>query len=115
MQSKKGAGHTAAGCFTQPWTTALVLDALKEAMKNGWIKEKDVTHHAIQGFLSGYGRAFYGVPESRETSRSTIRLEQNAEIIPELVTSHDRMIEVVPFRRGKPILTTYWNDENPSG
>lgn len=110
VQSKKGAGDTAAGCFTQPWTTALVLDALEEAIKQGWIEEEVVKHDPIEGFLSGYGRAFYGLPKSRESDRSAIRLERKEEVIPEMVTSEDGTIEVVPFRRGKSILSTSWKE-----
>ena len=106
VQSKKGAGSTAAGCFTQPWCTALVIGALEEAIDKGWIKEEDVTRESIEGFLSGHGRAFYKLAESN-THR--IRLERRGEKIPEAVKSKEGTIEVVPFGRGKEIFSLSWN------
>ncbi len=108
VQSKKGAGGTAAGCFTQPWCTALVIGALEEAIDHGWIREEDVTRESIEGFLSGHGRAFYRMKQSVDSDGSGIRLERKGETIPEVVRSKDGTIEVVPFGRGKEILSVSW-------
>jgi dihydroorotase len=108
VQSKKGAGSIAAGCFTQPWCTALVIGALEEGINQGWIREEEVTRESIEGFLSGYGRAFYKIHKSMESDGPRIRLERRGETIPEAVISQDGSIEVVPFRRGKEILSLSW-------
>jgi len=108
IQSKKGSGPAAAGCFTQPWCTALVVGALEEGIDQGWIKEEEVTHESIENFLSGYGRAFYKTPRSTESGGPRIRLERKGEVIPEVVKSQDGTIEVVPFGRGKEVWSTSW-------
>lgn len=108
IQSKKGAGGTVAGCFTQPWCTALVIDALEEGIDQGWIREEEVTRESIENFLSGYGRAFYKIHRSTEADGPKIRLERKGEIIPETVSSQDGSIEVVPFRRGKETWSLTW-------
>lgn len=108
VQSKKGAGGTAAGCFTQPWCTSLVIGALEEAIDHGWIREEEVTCESIEGFLSGYGRAFYKIPHSTESDKPVIRLDRRGETIPEVVRSKDGTIEVVPFGRGKEVLSLSW-------
>ncbi|KAH0558565.1 hypothetical protein GP486_004783 [Trichoglossum hirsutum] len=104
--AKKGAGATAAGCFTQPWCSALVIGALEEAIDQGWVREEEVTREYIEGFLSGYGREFYKIPRTAEGPR--IRLERRGEIIPEAVSSQDGSITVVPFGRGKEVLSLSW-------
>lgn len=108
IQSKKGEGRTAAGCFTQPWATALVVGALEEGIEQGWIKEEEVTYKAIENFLSVYGRAFYKTPRSAGSEKVKIRLERKGEIIPEVVKSQDGTIEVVPYGRGKKVWSTTW-------
>lgn len=108
IEAKKGPGDTAAGCFTQGWTTALVVGALEEGVIHGWIKEEDLTVEAIEGFLSGHGRAFYKLPPSSESSSARIKLEKNGETIPEVIRSQDGNIEVVPFRRGNEVLSVSW-------
>ncbi|KAI9838873.1 MAG: hypothetical protein M1819_004080 [Sarea resinae] len=115
LQSKKGGtGGTAAGCFTQPWCTALVLGALEEAISQGWIPEEKVTVEAISGFLSSSGRAFYGLApyrmavESSEGGRRKIRLQRKGERIGDVVRSPDGNIEVVPFGRGKEVFSLEW-------
>ena len=105
VQAKKGAGDIAAGCFTQPWCTALVIGALEEGIDQGWITDEEVTHESIEGFLSGYGLAFYKIHRSTE---SKVRLERRGETVPEAVFSQDRNIEVVSFGRGKEILSLSW-------
>lgn len=108
VQSKRGRDGTVAGCFTQPWATALVIDALGEGIDQGWIREEDVTLESIENFLSGYGRAFYKIPRSTESDGPKIRLERKGEIIPEAVRSQDGSIEVVPFRRGQETWSLTW-------
>ncbi|MCJ1255347.1 hypothetical protein MMC24_003163 [Lignoscripta atroalba] len=108
VQSKKGAGGTAAGCFTQPWCTALVIGALEEGIDQGWIREEEVTRESLEGFLSGYGEAFYKIPQSMKSDGPRIRLERRGETISEAIKTQDGTIEVVPFRRGKEIWSVSW-------
>ncbi|KAL8726672.1 MAG: hypothetical protein Q9181_005953 [Wetmoreana brouardii] len=58
VKSKEQASG-AAGCFTQGWCTALVIGAMENGIRQGWISKNDVTYKALEGFLSGHGRAFY--------------------------------------------------------
>ncbi|RDL40863.1 Dihydroorotase, homodimeric type [Venustampulla echinocandica] len=95
----------AAGCPTQGSRTSLVLGALEEGLDHGWITEKEVTMEAIESFLSKHGGAFYQIPEFL---KSRIQLERRGETVPELVTSKDDSVEVVPFRCGKEIWTLTW-------
>lgn len=106
VQSKKGPGATAAGCFTQPYVSQIVLGALEEAIEQGWIKADEVTQEALEGFLSGFGRKFYKLPASSSTKK--IRLEKKGEKIPDIMKSTDGAVEVVPWGRGREIRTLSW-------
>ena len=112
-----GEGHgCAAGVFSQGWTSSLVLDALENGIRQGWITKEDTTREVIEGFLSRYGRNFYGVPTSPSdsvglgSSRPRIRLERHGQTIPKSITSPDGKIEVVPFRRGQKTWSLSWID-----
>ena len=105
--SKKPPG-CAAGCFTQGWTTSLVIGALEEGLRLGWIEERDISQEAIEGFLSKHGRAFYKLPDSKQSWARKIRLERRGETIPKVISSHDGKIEVIPFRAGTEILSLSW-------
>ena len=85
-----------------------MIGALEEAIDQGWISEEEVTQQAMEGFLSGCGRAFYKIHGSRRSDRSKIRLERTGETIPEAIRSQDGTIEVVPFGRGKEIMSVSW-------
>jgi dihydroorotase len=106
VQSKKGPGATAAGCFTQPYVSQIVLGALEEAIEQGWIQADEVTQEALEGFLSGFGRKFYKLPASNSTKK--IRLEKKGEKIPDIMKSADGAVEVVPWGRGREIRTLSW-------
>ncbi|KAI9749209.1 MAG: hypothetical protein M4579_006957, partial [Chaenotheca gracillima] len=49
----------AAGVFTQPYATQLVLAALEEAVSKGVLTEDQVTQQILEDFLGGFGRKFY--------------------------------------------------------
>ena len=108
VESKKGDGNTAAGCFTQPWCTSLVIGALEEGLRNGWIEDKEVTRQSIEGFLSSYGRTFYQLDQPSESFNSGIRLERRDEVIPNQIVSHNGTIKVIPFGRGKKVMSIVW-------
>ena len=102
----KDADSPAAGCFTQGWTTQLVVGALEEGVRRGWIEEHEVTERALAEFLGGNARAFYGLGKST----STIVLERKDEKVPlHISATHDDMnIEVVPFRAGHEVWSLRW-------
>lgn len=81
----------------------LVLTALEEAVERSDIQASDVTPEVLQGFLSEYGRAFYGVKDAKN---ERITLRKGNEVIAESVT--DAGVEVINFRRGKPTWSLEW-------
>lgn len=103
--SSKRADKYAAGVFTQPHAVALVMDALEQAIEMEVISAEDVTEEKLQGFLSKYGREFYGVPDER---KEKILLRKGDSTIPEVLRSEDGAVEVVPFRRGKITWDIEW-------
>ncbi|KAL8816382.1 MAG: hypothetical protein Q9223_004596 [Gallowayella weberi] len=107
IQSKERAGG-AAGCFTSPWVTQLVIDALKYAVDQGWISNHKITQKALEGFLSTYGRKFYEIFDPNESEKPRLRLERSNETIPNSTVSTDGTIEVVPFRRGENVVSLSW-------
>lgn len=101
----KRADKVAAGVFTQPHSVGIVLDALQQGVELGVLKEDDVTTEKLGGFLSKFGRAFYGVADEKQEK---IIVEQGALEIENLLRSESGQIEVVPFRRGKMTWATHW-------
>ena len=110
VQSKEQT-NTAAGCFTQGWVTVLVVDALRQAVEMGWISKHGITQETLEGFLSTYGREFYKIADLSDSSKRRIRLEKSDEIIPKSIVSSDGKIEVVPYRRGKRVMSVSWIDK----
>ena len=109
IQSKTQNGP-AAGCFTQGWTVSLVLSALEEGVRQGWIGKEDIKREALEGFLSNYGRDFYKISNVKGAAngKRRIRLERRGERVPESIKSADGQLEVVPFRRGQEIMSLSW-------
>lgn len=109
IAAKKGAdgrtGKTAAGIFTQPVVTQLVVLALKESIERGVISEDEVTQEGLGQFLSTFGRLFYKMPLPQNKK---IVLEKLGERIPESFTTEDGSIEVVTFRGGQETLSLRW-------
>lgn len=98
-------GKTAAGIFTQPVVTQLVVLALKESIERGVISEDEVTQEGLGQFLSTFGRLFYKMPLPQNKK---IVLEKLGERIPESFTTEDGSIEVVTFRGGQETLSLRW-------
>jgi dihydroorotase len=67
------------------------------------IKEEDVTTEKLEGFFSGFGRAFYKAPDA---SKEKIKIERREEIVDEILSLGD--LEVVPFRAGKTTWSVTW-------
>ncbi|KAH7322882.1 hypothetical protein B0I35DRAFT_426660 [Stachybotrys elegans] len=107
LQSKTSAeqGKAPAGVFTQPYVTQLVLLALEEGIERGVIAETDVTQEKLEGFLSKFGRRFYGLPE---TSESKIVLERKGEKVSASVKTEDGSIEVGNSRADDVVFSLRW-------
>lgn len=102
ISAKKGPGNTAAGVFTQPFAVGYVLTALDEALARGDVATDAVTDAALAGFLSGYGRQFYGVP----AATGQIRVRRGAATVP--ASFKGAAAEVVPFRAGEGMWGVEW-------
>ena len=98
-----GKDKAAAGVFTQPYATQTVLDALEEGIEQKVISEGDVTNEKLEGFLSGFGRAFYRVADS---TGERIVLKRKADVVLGELTAGS--LEVVPFRRGQKTWKVEW-------
>ena len=101
--SKRGGDKVAAGVFTQPYTTQVVIDAFDQACQNGVLKEEDITPEIVEGFMSKFGRAFYGLEEQKEF----ITLEKKGEKIANILQSDK--LDVVPFRRDQETWSVTWS------
>ena len=101
----KRADKYAAGVFTQPYAVGLVVDALEEGVDVGVLKAEDITKEKLQGFLSDYGRKFYGVGDDRNEK---IVLRKSSVTIEKSHSNDDGSVEVVPFRRGKLTWGVEW-------
>ena len=108
VEAKKGKGKTAAGCFTQPHVTALVVEALEQGVSKGWIEKDSVTVDALNNFCSKRGRQFYGVPIRNDDKLQRIILEKEKGRVERSLKSSDGAIEIVPFRGGEAIRTLRW-------
>ncbi|KAI9794042.1 MAG: hypothetical protein M1816_006667 [Peltula sp. TS41687] len=106
--AKRGADKIAAGVYTQPYTTQLVLDALEQACENGVLKQEDITRNVLEGFMSRFGRAFYGLDEEEKKTKEFIVLSKAEERIPDVLRSNSADVEVVPFRRKQMTWTLSW-------
>ncbi|KAK1831641.1 putative dihydroorotase [Podospora conica] len=102
ITAKKGPGNTAAGVFTQPFAVGYVLTALDEALARGDVAADAVTDEALAGFLSGYGRKFYGVA----AAEGRIRVRRGAATVPGSFKGAGA--EVVPFRAGEGMWGVEW-------
>ena len=90
--------------FTQPYTTQVVIDSLEQACENGVLNEDDITPEIVEGFMSKFGRAFYGLEEEK---KEFITLEKKGEKIADILTSDK--LDVVPFRRGQTSWSVSWS------
>jgi len=100
-------GKAAAGCFTQPWTAQLVVDALAGAEGKGWLETGTVSREGLAGFLGGFGRRFYGI---EETGRGTVVLERTGRKVPEVLRGEGG-VEVVYFARGRETWSLQWVEQ----
>ena len=108
VAAKKGGDKIAAGVFTQPYATQLVLDALEQGVQRGILKDEDVTLEKLSGFLSDVGRRFYKV---ESTSRGEIELRRGGDRVMDVLQNDDERLQVVPFRRGERTWALSWVGE----
>lgn len=107
LAAKRGGeelGKCAAGVFTQPYATQLVVEAAERAMREGVVGGGEELVENLRGFLGGFGRAFYGVKEAEER----IRLLAREETVRESLVVGDGEDSVIPFRRKEPIYSLEW-------
>lgn len=99
-----GLGKCAAGVFTQPYATQLVLAAFENAIKEEVIEEGALTERVIRGFLGEFGRRFYGEARSKERFMVTNREERVMEVL-EFGRGDEK---IVPFGRTEPVYSLEW-------
>jgi dihydroorotase len=96
-------GRAAAGVFTQPYATQMVLDALEMAVEAKIIDDAQVSPEGLAGFLGEFGRAFYKVQGGKA---ETIELTRGGDVVVDLLRRGE--VEVVPFRRGEATWKVTW-------
>jgi dihydroorotase len=96
----------AAGVFTQPYATQLVLEAAEMAERSGLVTTGPVLVENLIGFLGRFGREFYRVPETEEKIRVLAKDETVQASL--LVGDPEGGNKVVPFRRKEPIYSLEW-------
>ena len=99
-----GMGKCAAGVFTQPYATQLVLEAFENALEKGILELGALTKPVLKGFLGEFGRAFYREPASRES----IRITAGQERVMEALAFGKEEQKIVPFRRKETIYSVEW-------
>lgn len=113
-----GTGKVAAGVFTAPYTTQLVLDALEAAVTSGILPEERITTDVVVGFLSIFGRRFYDVESNRERVMWIWQGGEGGEggdtIRRELRTDTGELA-VVPFRAGERTWRVMWEQHARAG
>lgn len=108
LAAKKGGDKIAAGVFTQPYATQLVLDALEQSVQRGILKKEGVTVERLKGFLSDFGRRFYRV---EKRSRGEIELIRGGDRVMDVLQNDDQTVQVVPFRKGERTWALSWVGE----
>jgi dihydroorotase len=83
----------------------LVLDALLVGVQRGVIGEKEVGREVLEGFLGGWGRAFYKVGDGRG---ERIRVGRGKGRVVDVLRREGVGVEVVPFRRGEVTWGVEW-------
>ena len=114
-KGKDGKGKVAAGVFTQPYTTSLVLTALDKAVASGILTDEQITKEAVQGFLSDFGRHFYDSFNYRDQFIEIGDRSKDSEVIPNVLRTDLGDLEVVPFRAGQRIWRCQWQKRLRTG
>ena len=87
----------AAGVFTQPYASQLVVDAFELGIQEKILSQDKVTMEILQGFLGTFGRFFYQTPstEERISLGGSQRIIESISVVNSL---GDEDTCVVPFR-----------------
>jgi len=104
VAAKERRGAPAAGCFTQGWASQLVLDALELAVAKGMVPEEAVTRDVLEGFLGGFGRAFYKLGPTPQR----IVLRKGGERVVRVVGTEEAGVLIAPFRAGEETWSVQW-------
>ena len=116
LRNKKGglgiheAGKCAAGVFTQPYATQLVLEAFEEAVAKGIIAHSDLTPFVLEGFLGNFGRLFYRV----DPTGAKIKIVENEGRVHDKIAiqgaEEDEAARdvIIIFRHNTPIYSLEW-------
>lgn len=104
-----GAGKCAAGVFTQPNVVAFVLEAFENAVKMGIVAEDTLDLRMVEGFLGGFGRAFYRTvdPKGRIRVQAQAANVKNINVRDKSKTSSMDQT-VITFRSGKATYKVEW-------
>lgn len=97
-------GKCAAGVFTQPYATQMVLEGLEQAVNRKHLTGQDVNDGVLKKFLSENGRAFY----RQEKSKDRFRVVAGEEQVMEQLKFGSNDNGIVPFRHGEPIYSIEW-------
>jgi dihydroorotase len=98
----------AAGCFTQPYATQLVISAVEKALADGLIPGSymDLIVDNLRKFLGEDGRKFYGLPVADQSKH--IVLEKREEEIEKLVGT-EGVVQVACFGGGEKTWSLKWD------
>lgn len=103
------ATKAAAGVYTQSCAVQLVVRALEDAVERGVVRGEDVTEEKLAGFLSAFGRKFYGgEAEAEDRTKEKIRLTRGGFVVPERIRSEDGGVEVAVSRAGEEVWGLEW-------
>jgi dihydroorotase len=116
LRAKKGglgaheAGKCAAGVFTQPYATQLVLEAFEEAVAKNVVGTSDLTPFVLEGFLGGFGRKFYRVDPSGAKIKIVAKDDKVIDKLAIGGANENAAAEdvVIVFRRNTPIYSLEW-------
>ncbi|EXJ88825.1 dihydroorotase, homodimeric type [Capronia epimyces CBS 606.96] len=117
LSAKKGglgiheAGKCAAGVFTQPYATQLVLEAFEDAVTKGVVEKSRLSQVVLEGFLGGFGRKFYQIDHDGEKIRILAKDEKVISMLSvggEAGANSTTRDVVIPFRRDSPIYSLEW-------
>lgn len=97
-------GKCAAGVFTQPYATQLVVEAAEMAVRQGVVQGGKGLVRNLEGFLGGFGRKFYRVKETGER----ISLKARDEMVKASLMVGDGEEKLIPFRRKEPVYSLEW-------
>ena len=116
LRAKKGglgaheAGKCAAGVFTQPYATQLVLEAFEDAVAKGVADKSALTPFVLEGFLGDFGRKFYRIDPSGAKIKIVAKGDKVMEKMAIRSTKDNPKSEdvLIVFRRNTPIYSLEW-------